>query len=537
MLFSRYVPPIGAGLAIAALAGCASVPADLGRDEVRSLAAERGLDVAEQSDEETRGLVDDLLSEPLSADDAVAIALLQNPRLRATYAQLGLAAADVYEAGRLSNPRLSASWLDSDDPAAVADQVTFGLAQSFTDLLLLRARSRLASGELERVQQVAAGEIIELAADAEAAWFELAGATQIAGMRGAIVKATGASADMAQRFFEAGNLTHLELALERAAASEARLALLDARARVTRERTRLNRLLALPADASYEIVSGLPEPPETEDTLKSLVDLAYASRLDLAAKRREVELLADNLGINRRYRWLGALGDVEIGAERERETDGSTLRGPTLALEVPIFNQNADSVTRTEARLALAEAELRTLEVDIGNAVRLAYSEMQTARERLREHAEALVPLREEIVERTQEQVNFMLMGVFELLRAQRQEYDAYHGYLEAVRDYWLARAELERTVGRTLPDADAPSKRIGAEELTTPEPMDMGNMQHGDPPPPKTPPPQPHEPGTSDTEGSTGHEPRQDTQPDSLPETNRPSDESSTHTEHGDET
>ena len=481
MLSFRFSPQSGAGLVAAALASCASVPADPGRDEVQSHVAERGLDIVERPGEETRELVDDLLSEPIAADDAVAIALLQNPRLRAAYAQLRLAAADVYEAGRLSNPRLSAAWLDSDDPAAVADRLTFGLAQSFTDLLLLRARSRLARGEFRRVQQLAAGEIVDLATETQAGWFELAGAEQSAEMRAAIVKATGSSAEVAERFFAAGNITHLELALERAAASEARLALLDARARVTRERTRLNSLLALPADTSYEIVSGLPEPPEKEEELEAFVELAYTTRLDLAAQRREVELLADNLAVNRRYRWLGALGDVEIGAERERETDESTLRGPTLALEIPVFNQNADSVTRAEARLAVAEAELAALEVDIGNAVRLAYAQVQTARQRLREYTEALMPLREEIVERTQEHVNFMLMGVFELLRAQRQEYDAYLGYLEAVRDYWLARAALGQAVGRTLPDTGAGTNRVGADELTTPEPMDMDDLQQGD--------------------------------------------------------
>ncbi|MGH8496989.1 MAG: TolC family protein [Gammaproteobacteria bacterium] len=484
MLSCRFLPHVGAGLATAVLTGCATLPADLGRGDVQQLTAERGLDAAGQPDEETRELVHDLLSEPLSADDAVAIALLQNPRIRAVYAQLGFAAADVYRAGRLSNPRLSASWLDSDDPAAAAERLTLGLSQSFTDLLLLRARSRLAHGEFERAQQLAADEIVDLAADAKAAWFKLAGALQFENMRAAIVKATEASAALAERFFEAGNISHLELALERAEASEARLALLDARAGVARESSRLNGLLALPAEASYEIASGLPEPPETEDALESFDRLAEMYRLDLAAKRREVELLADNVGVNRRYRWLGALGDVELGAERERETDDSVLRGPTLGLEIPIFNRNADAVTRAEARLALAEAELDALQIEIGNAVRLAYSQMMTERERLREHHEALVPLREEIVRRTQERVNFMLTGVFELLRAKRQEYDAYEGYLEAVRDYWLARTELARTVGRTLPpDAGAGATRIDAVEITAPAPsdMEMHHTEHGD--------------------------------------------------------
>ncbi len=41
---------------------------------------------------------------------------------------------------------------------------------------------------------------------------------------------------------------------------------------------------------------------------------------------------------------------------------------------------------------------------------------------------------------------------MFELIQAKRQEYDAYQSYLEAIRDYWLARTDLLRAVGARLP-------------------------------------------------------------------------------------
>ena len=55
-----------------------------------------------------------------------------------------------------------------------------------------------------------------------------------------------------------------------------------------------------------------------------------------------------------------------------------------------------------------------------------------------------------------------MLVGVFELLQARRSQLDAYQSYVEAVRDYWLARTDLRRSVGGVLPgesptDVDVP--------------------------------------------------------------------------------
>jgi cobalt-zinc-cadmium efflux system outer membrane protein len=44
-----------------------------------------------------------------------------------------------------------------------------------------------------------------------------------------------------------------------------------------------------------------------------------------------------------------------------------------------------------------------------------------------------------------------MLLGVFQLLAAKQAEVAAYREYIEAVRDYWVARSELERAVGAPL--------------------------------------------------------------------------------------
>ena len=44
-----------------------------------------------------------------------------------------------------------------------------------------------------------------------------------------------------------------------------------------------------------------------------------------------------------------------------------------------------------------------------------------------------------------------MLLGVFQLLTARREQGDAYRDYLDSVRDYWTARYELERASGGSL--------------------------------------------------------------------------------------
>lgn len=469
-------------VALILVSGCASLPADSGRSDVATLLQSRGQATNPADAETARRLLDQLGERPLSASDAVQLALVNNPHLKAEYARLGFAAAEVYDAGRLSNPRLSASVLFP-DAGGEANRVGLGLAQSFTNLLLLPARRRFAEGEFERAKQEVGARVLNLAADVEAAHYRLAGGWQIVAMRETVLSAAQASADLAQRFFDAGNINRLELAREQAAASEARLDLLQAQAEVTVLRGEINRLMGLAAtEDRWKIAGGLPAPVASEDAWPALLKAADANRLDLAAARQRVTLFADALGVTRRFRYLG---EVEIGLETERETDGSRLTGPTLALELPIFNQGKGRIARAEADLQLAEADLRALEIEISNGVQRAAAKVEAAKTRAEHYRQSLIPLREAIVARTQEQVNYMLVGQFELLLAKQQEYDAYQGYLEAVRDYWLARVELAREVGAPLPSSvQTTGEMLDAEELTRPKdtgmPMgDMKGMQH----------------------------------------------------------
>lgn len=383
---------------------------------------------------------------PLTAEDAVRIALIANPKLRSEYAKLGLTSAEVYNAGRLSNPTFSASILFG----GAGHQTIFGLAQNFTDVLLLPARSRLAQGEFERVKQAIGGELIDFSASVTASYYRMVGAQQVADMRTAVANAADTSATLAQRFFDAGNINRLELALNQAEASQAKLDALAARSDVDTARADLNLRMGLAAERNgWMATKQLPPPVDTEDDLATLKNLADNHRLDLDAARREVALLEDAYGVSRKTRLLG---DTQIGAETEREADGSHITGPNLSVQLPLFQQGQGNVLHARSQLELSRATLDSLRIEISNAVQLAHARVTTARSIALHYRQEALPLRERIVKHTQEQANYMLIGQFELIRAKQQEYDEIQKALEAVRDYWLARVDLARAVGSRLP-------------------------------------------------------------------------------------
>ncbi len=473
-----------AALAVAlslALSGCVSLASRPGDTDINALLAERRGPQVEWSavgqPPPERQAIDQWLGAPMTAEAAVRVAMLRSPRLQQEYARLGLARADVLEAVQVANPTLSLSrsYLD---PGSGYNRLA-GLTLPLADLLVLPVRTRLAHAEYERAKLEIAGAVLNVAADVEAAWYTYVGAQQVADMRTAVAGGADAAAELAQRFFDAGNISELQLKQEQAAASEARIIAARARAEAGRARLTLNTLLGLSGqDATWATSDRLPMPVAAEDDPQQLAELARTSSLELLAARQQAGILMDALGITRKLRWLGG---SEIGYEREREADGTRLRGPTLDLELPIFNQGQAKLARAEALLAEARARVAQAELGVDNAVRLGAEQVRELSQVVAIHREALIPQREKVVERSQQEQNFMLIGVFELIQAKVQEYNAYESYLEAVRDYWLARVELMRAVGQRLPsDAAIGDRTPSVQDILTPSAQEaMPGMDH----------------------------------------------------------
>ncbi len=474
-------PWLAAGL-LATLGACATVEPMQDTAAINRLLTDRGAPSLGWDRNGTDGeaaTVQAWLAEPMTADRAVRMAMLRSPRLQEQYGELGLARADILEAVQIANPRLGLSRLAVED--GTGRQLTYGLAMPLVDLLVLPSRVKLARLEYERARYQIAAAVLDVSLDVEEAWYRHVAARQVAEMRAAVADGLEVSADLAERYFNAGNISELQLSREQAAASEARIDAGRAAVDPPMARLELVTLIGLTgADAEWQASTVLPLPIVTEDDPAELRRMAMENNLTLLAARQEATISARAAGVTSAFRLLG---DTAIGYEREEDADGSTVRGPTLDLELPIFNQGQARVARARAQLQIARARLARIELGSANAVDAAAERVRVMSQIVRIHRESLVPQRETVVARSQEEQNFMLIGVFELIQAKTQEYDAYQSYLEAVRDYWLARVELMRVVGARLPsERQATEPTPSVAEIIGPKATGagaMGGMDH----------------------------------------------------------
>jgi cobalt-zinc-cadmium efflux system outer membrane protein len=454
--------------------GCASVPREAGFGEVRALVSAREeqrihWNQGTPEDESVFREIDRLLREELSAETAVQVALLNNPTLQAEYEELGVSQADLVQAGLLHNPTLFSTVRFPDRPPSGLS-LKFEAAQDFLDLLLLPARKRLAEGEFERAKLRVAGVVLKTAAETRRAYYEALGTSQAA-VRRLIAEAAEASFELARRIHAAGNLSDLGLSREQNLLDQARISFARSDAASREKRERLNRILGVWGERTgWRLPERLPDLPEAEISLERLESLAVASRYDLAVGRKELELAARTLGITREWRFFM---EGEIGATAERDTDGQWVAGPSLTLELPIFDQRQARIAREEALLRKEISKINALAIDIRSEVRELRDRLIHFRQLAKHYRTTVIPLRERIVELTEREYNYMLVGAFDLLAAKQQEFDGYEEYIAAVTGYWTARADLQRAVGGRLPDL--------AQKKPTGTPADGGK---GEPPP-----------------------------------------------------
>jgi len=431
---------------VIALAGCAGLPPDRGFDAVEAELATRGLTATAPSAASPDPLLARLAEAPLDLDTAQRIALTQHPLLLAQYARLGLAQAEVYDAARLSNPRFSLAWLDASGRSA---QVTLGLAQNLVELLSLSPRKRIAAGELARTQQEAAAALIAHAADVEAAWVAHVAALAARELARAIAEVATTGADFADALHAAGNVNTLARDRERAAAETLGLEVVRADADVATTRAALANAMGIGPTLAWSAPTALPLPVAREDDASELARIAEAGRLDLLAARRAVAVLEDAQGLARSTRWIG---ETTLGVEHERDPDGTRLTGPTLEIELPIFNHGEGRLARAAAQLDAARAQAEATALGVANDVAAASATLAARREVATRLRERLLPLREAIVAGAAEMQHYMLIGQFDVLADRLAHYQAARDYLAALGDYWLARAALSRAIGAPLP-------------------------------------------------------------------------------------
>ncbi len=449
-----FLRSAAAAAALLALAGCASFSPDGGFDTVAQLSRERigqtpVLQRGAEPSATVRARVAELLRQPLTADTAVELALLNHRGLQARYAELGIAEADLVQAGRLANPALRFGRLAGGGAVEIDRAVMFDVLGLLTMPLARQAEQQ----RFERAQLRAAADTVSLAIEVRKAFFEAVAAQQLLGYQGQVKQAADASAELARRMLAAGNFNKLSQMREQAFQVDAVAQLGRAQHQAVATRERLTRLLGLDGETQAftlpERLPDLPDLPAAGTEQAQLEQRAMDQRLDVLMARRATAATASALGLSRATRFVNVLN---AGYQNQSSSGEPRRNGYEIELMLPLFDFGSARVARAESVYLQALHQAAQVATDARSQVREAHSAYRSAYALARHYRDELVPLRKRISEENLLRYNGMLGSVFELLADAREQIAGVTGAVEAQRDFWLADAQLQTALAGATP-------------------------------------------------------------------------------------
>jgi len=408
--------------------------------------------------------VDDALQQKeLTVDDAVQIALRKNPTLQATFEELGIAEADVKEAGYMKNPSFFTE-VRFPDAKGFTTNTHFDLAFSFIDMLLTPMRKKVEAMRFDATKTRVTIAVLNLAADVRSAYFQVQAQQAKLPLRKDALLAAEAASEFVQKLEKAKNSPEINTAPKLLQFYQTRLDAGRDALELAGLLEKLSRLMGVPASQIKDRIPGkLPDLPPADDmgSPDSLEALAVAGRLDLEMQRQDVAIVDKA----RSLRQWWAFTAVEPGATTEQGPEAVRVTGPTLQMDLPIFNRGQADRLRLKAQLRQSQDKLAALELSVRSEVREMLAKIAAARETVEEYQKNIGPLRAKVVDLAQGRYNSMTMGAVDLLTAKQEQLASQMEQLDAQRDYWTIRVELERTLGGRLP---APATTAPTQDSTS---------------------------------------------------------------------
>lgn len=434
------------------MAGCASVPEDAQFSEVANQVENRSgmktdwhVGLPQHSD--IRKQIKNLLQKPLTATSAVQVALLNNPGLQAKYAELGIAQADLIQAGLLANPTFEGIFTFPEGGGKV--NLEFDLIFDFLRLLTIPLRKAIAESEFEETQLKMIKFTIDLASQSRRAFYQAQASHQIKAISDQVVKSSKASFIAAKALRDAGNISALKLDIERSFYEQSKVDFIEVESKAYEARALLIRLIGLcEDDVNIQFYQKLPKPPLKEPLIENMSQTALQNSLELALIRQRIETLC------RRYQitnFTALIPDFQLGGRSDRD-DGIWKTGPLIEFALPIFDQGQPAQAKLMFKIRGLQEEYANMILQIRSLAQVLKQNISKARQRVSDLQNVMFPLQQKILNETQLHYNAMQVGVFDLLRAKQNQLEMEHKYIEALLSYWLTRSTIEQLINGSLP-------------------------------------------------------------------------------------
>ncbi|KHA54188.1 TolC family protein [Sulfitobacter geojensis] len=389
----------------------------------------------------------------ISADTAVQVALLNNKGLQASYANVGLSAAEAWQQSTPENPVVSIGVLGIGAAELGVYRAIEGMiATNILDAKTRRQRVALADVNFRAAQLTAVNDTLTLANETRQAWINAVAAFEAVSYLKRAKATSDAGSELARKLGETGALNKAGQAREHAFNAELAGQLAQARLNAIRAKEDLTKLMGLwGTEVNYFVPDALPALPRSVGRVTNIEGRALRNRLDLRVAKLGLEAQAAAFGLTDQTRLVTDL-EIIAGFETEREAeDGETETETTPQVElefaIPIYDTGKARMRKAELAYLQAANVLAEKAVNVRSEARGAETAYHASYKIARHYRDVLVPLRQTVEEEGLLSYNGMITNTFELLTDVREKLGASLEAANAKREFYMAQADLTAAI------------------------------------------------------------------------------------------
>lgn len=385
-----------------------------------------------------------LLNEPLTVENAVQLALLNNPELKGYFHSIGVSQSELLEACLISNPIFEATTRYPNESSRYWN-TELNLAVFLLDFFLRPLKMRVGRLEVQEAELAYAQQALSLIYQIQEAYYNVSALESSVKLYSEVVHHKELMVEVAEKQFKAGNINELAVAEHKAVLERAKI---DHLHMISSKQESIEYLVQLMGLPCFKVEIATDNAISITQLNKNKVEhLALSNRIDLMKQEVKICKLTKTKPLFSPWVYTQLYG----GVSSEIEPDGLTVTGPAIAMEIPIFNYGQADREKLGFEIQRDYCHYTHLVQNALFEVRQALIHLEYTLDQMEESETHLIPSLDVAKEQTLLLYNVMNAGVYELLESNVELLEAKIQLIDQKRDYLIARAQLDYAVGGAL--------------------------------------------------------------------------------------
>lgn len=420
--------------------------------------------LAQQTQKSSNEFID---SSGVSVEQLIEKGLQQRADLQAARQKLEIAKGRLTQAGLRPNPTLESEY---GSPRFIGGESEYdfsiGVSQVFETSG--KRKKRLAVAELELTQARAEITALErrFAAEVRALYVRAVSAGKQLDTLEKLIAANEEILRITDARLKEGDVAPLDLNLLRVETEKLKVQMLRAKSELESGIISLRALVGIEQTETLRIAPLAEKPPRLDLSLIEVTDLALRERADLQAAKINEEIGEAKIRLAQAQSKPNIEGIVKFSRNKsvfdlpESLGDNLAIRDRSneltfgVKIDLPLFNRNQGELAITTAEKIQAQRQREALEAEIKRDIALAFRSYRSAAESLIIYSTQILPRSQDNLRSVQAAYQLGEFSTFDVINEQRRLIESETAYNEALRDYYAALAELEKAIGKTIPES-----------------------------------------------------------------------------------